>query len=63
VTIDELGALDRVSFARAVGRAFEHAPWIAEGAWEARPFASVDDLHRRDVRRAGRSSPTTASWS
>ncbi len=45
MTIEELGGIDRVSFARAVGRAFEHAPWIAEGAWEAGPFASVDDLH------------------
>ncbi len=44
-TIEELNELDRVSFARAVGRAFEDAPWIAEAAWEARPFGSVEDLH------------------
>lgn len=47
MTVEELGALDRVSFARAVGRVFEDAPWIAEGAWEARPFASLDELHAR----------------
>ena len=45
MTLEELNELDRVSFARAVGPAFEDAPWIAEAAWEARPFASVDALH------------------
>ena len=27
------------------GGVFEHSPWVAERAWEARPFASVDALH------------------
>lgn len=29
----------------AVGDVFEHAPWVAERAWAARPFASVAALH------------------
>src|SRR5262245_41254300 len=24
---------------------FEHSPWVAERAWHARPFGSVDALH------------------
>jgi len=24
---------------------FEHSPWVAEGAWNQRPFLSVDALH------------------
>jgi 2-oxo-4-hydroxy-4-carboxy-5-ureidoimidazoline decarboxylase len=47
VTIEDLNDLDRVSFARTVGPAFEAAPWVAEAAWEGRPFDDVDDLHAR----------------
>jgi OHCU decarboxylase len=47
VTIEDLNGLDRVSFARTVGPAFEAAPWIAEAAWEDRPFDDVDDLYAR----------------
>lgn len=32
-------------FVRALGGVFEHSPWIAERAFAARPFASVDALH------------------
>ena len=46
VTIAELNALDRVSFVEAIGWVFEHSPWVAEGAWVRRPFATVDQLHR-----------------
>src|SRR5262249_38917140 len=24
---------------------FEHSPWVAEAAWNAKPFTSVDQLH------------------
>ena len=33
----------------AAGFAFEHSPWVAERAWESRPFASVTSLHARMV--------------
>jgi OHCU decarboxylase len=39
--------MDRAEFVAAVGPAFEHSPWIAERAWNRRPFASVADLHER----------------
>jgi OHCU decarboxylase len=28
-----------------LGALFEHSPWVAEAAWQGRPFASVADLH------------------
>lgn len=39
-----LNAADRATFVAAVGFAFEHSPWIAEAAWEHRPFADFDAL-------------------
>lgn len=43
--LDTLNAMDRDAFAAALGPTFENAPWVAEAAWAARPFASVDALH------------------
>jgi 2-oxo-4-hydroxy-4-carboxy-5-ureidoimidazoline decarboxylase len=40
-----LNAADRATFVAAVGFAFEHSPWIAEAAWERRPFVDLDALH------------------
>ncbi len=45
MTIDELNQLDRAAFVAAVGWIFEHSPWVAERAFDARPFASFDALH------------------
>ena len=44
-TLDDLNAADRTAFVAAVGDIFEHAPWVAEGAFAARPFASVTGVH------------------
>jgi OHCU decarboxylase len=44
MTIAELNAAGRPSFVAAVGFAFEDSPWIAELAWERRPFPSLDAL-------------------
>ncbi|GAB3659347.1 2-oxo-4-hydroxy-4-carboxy-5-ureidoimidazoline decarboxylase [Ramlibacter alkalitolerans] len=41
----EINAMDRDRFVASLGATFEHSPWVAEGAWAARPFGSVDDLH------------------
>ncbi len=43
--LDALNAMDSGDFVAALGSTFEHAPWVAEGAWAARPFASLDALH------------------
>lgn len=45
MTLAELNANDRRAFAVALGWIFEGSPWVAERAWEARPFASLDALH------------------
>jgi len=44
-SIAALNAADRATFVAAVGFAFEHSPWVAEGAWLHRPFADLDALH------------------
>ncbi len=45
MTINDLNAYDRAAFARALGWIFEESPWVAERAWDRRPFRSLDDLH------------------
>ena len=44
-SIAALNAADRATFVAAVGFAFENSPWIAETAWERRPFAGRHALH------------------
>ena len=44
-TLHELNACDRARFVAALGWIFEDSPWVAERAWQRRPFAHVDDLH------------------
>ena len=56
MTLDQLNALDREAFTRALGAVFEHSPWVAERAWPQRPFASLEALHAamcEAVRQAG----------
>jgi OHCU decarboxylase len=45
LTLADVNALDEAAFVAAFGSLFEHSPWVAEGAWRRRPFASVADLH------------------
>jgi len=45
IALDQLNASDRAEFVAAVGDVFEHAPWVAERAQAARPFATVAALH------------------
>jgi 2-oxo-4-hydroxy-4-carboxy-5-ureidoimidazoline decarboxylase len=44
-TLPALNGLDRRAFAEALGAVFEHSPWVAERAWDQRPFATVAALH------------------
>lgn len=41
-----VNALDRAAFEAAFGPVFEHAPWVAAAAWDARPFPDADALHQ-----------------
>ena len=45
MTLAELNAADRAAFVAALGSVFEHSPWVAEAAYERRPFASIAELH------------------
>jgi 2-oxo-4-hydroxy-4-carboxy-5-ureidoimidazoline decarboxylase len=45
LTCAALNAMDRPAFREALARIFEDSPWVADRAWEARPFANVVDLH------------------
>src|SRR6059058_77994 len=49
MTIDEADGLDREAFVAAFGGVFEHSPWVAQAAWERRPYGSVAELHQAMV--------------
>jgi 2-oxo-4-hydroxy-4-carboxy-5-ureidoimidazoline decarboxylase len=44
-TLGQLNVLDRAAFVEAIGWVFEHSPWVAERAWQRRPFSDVAELH------------------
>jgi 2-oxo-4-hydroxy-4-carboxy-5-ureidoimidazoline decarboxylase len=44
IALDALNAADRDQFAAALGDIFEHAPWVADAAYAARPFATLHAL-------------------
>jgi 2-oxo-4-hydroxy-4-carboxy-5-ureidoimidazoline decarboxylase len=45
LTIEALNRADRETFRARLGDVFEASPWVAERAWEARPFRTVEELH------------------
>lgn len=45
LTLAALAAMEQGNFVAALGDLFEHSPWVAEGTWSRRPFASIDVLH------------------
>ena len=40
-----LNVLSEANFVAALGGIFEHSPWVAAGAYQARPFGSPAELH------------------
>jgi OHCU decarboxylase len=54
--IGELNLLDRSRFVDAVGWIFECSPWVAERAWDVRPFAGLDALHAAMVQEVDRAT-------
>jgi 2-oxo-4-hydroxy-4-carboxy-5-ureidoimidazoline decarboxylase len=50
LTLHALNAMDKAGFAAALDGIFEHAPWVAEAAFAARPFATVAALHEAMMR-------------
>jgi 2-oxo-4-hydroxy-4-carboxy-5-ureidoimidazoline decarboxylase len=45
-----LNSLERAPFASALNEVFEHSPWVAERAWERRPFQDLHCLHEALVK-------------
>jgi OHCU decarboxylase len=46
LTIDQVNAMSREQFVREFGGLFQGPPWVAEQAYEARPFADLYDLRK-----------------
>ncbi|MFG1372321.1 2-oxo-4-hydroxy-4-carboxy-5-ureidoimidazoline decarboxylase [Xanthobacter oligotrophicus] len=46
IRLDALNAMSAADFAASLGPVFENAPWVAQQAAAARPFASLTDLHK-----------------
>lgn len=40
-----INRMDAPAFEALLGPVFEHAPWVARGAWARRPFTGIADLH------------------
>jgi OHCU decarboxylase len=56
MTLQQINALTREDFVKAFGWVFEDSPWVADAAWNSRPFASRGELHsamRQQVEDAG----------
>lgn len=47
--LHELNALPPAQFVARLGGVFEHSPWVAESVVAARPFATVEALHKAMV--------------
>jgi 2-oxo-4-hydroxy-4-carboxy-5-ureidoimidazoline decarboxylase len=45
-SIEEANSLDRAGFVARFGGIYEQSPWVAERAWERRPFTNRDALER-----------------
>jgi 2-oxo-4-hydroxy-4-carboxy-5-ureidoimidazoline decarboxylase len=56
IPLDELNTFPRATFVGVLGDLFEHATWVAEAAFAARPFATVAALHEA-MMRAVREAP------
>ena len=44
MTLDDINALDREAFTVRLGGIADDSPWVAYGAWDARPFADPLEL-------------------
>jgi 2-oxo-4-hydroxy-4-carboxy-5-ureidoimidazoline decarboxylase len=45
IRLADLNRLDREAFTAALAGIFEASPWVAERAWDARPFPNLECLH------------------
>jgi 2-oxo-4-hydroxy-4-carboxy-5-ureidoimidazoline decarboxylase len=57
MTLAEVNSLDRWRFIEAIGWIFEHSPWVAERAWNGRPFRTVEHLLEAMVAQVAKAHP------
>jgi 2-oxo-4-hydroxy-4-carboxy-5-ureidoimidazoline decarboxylase len=57
LTIEALNRMSQAAFVDTLGGVVEHSPWVVERAWQARPFAGLDALHRAMVDAVRRAMP------
>jgi len=60
MNIEELNSLDRPQFVGAIGWVFEHSPWVAERAFDARrkrAFPNIEALHEALVAEVEKAEP------
>ena len=43
--MDGINGMDRAAFVHKFGGVFEKSPWVADGAWDKRPFAGISEMH------------------
>jgi 2-oxo-4-hydroxy-4-carboxy-5-ureidoimidazoline decarboxylase len=46
IPLDTLNTADRATFLAALGEVMEHSPWVAEGTFAKRPFASLAAVYQ-----------------
>ena len=56
ITLHKLNSQPRDQFLITVGWVFERSPWVAERAWEQRPFRDLNHLHSAMVAEVERAS-------
>jgi len=57
VSLDELNRMDKETFVATLGDVFEHAPWVAETAYAARPFSGLHALYEAMTATVGDAAP------
>ncbi|TPQ41842.1 OHCU decarboxylase, partial [Bradyrhizobium guangdongense] len=45
ISLSDLNAASKADFVAALANVVEYSPWIAEGIFEQRPFAGINQLH------------------
>ena len=48
-SLSQLNQMSQSEFTDTLGAVFEDSPWVAQKAWQKRPFANLDSLHQRMV--------------
>ena len=49
MNISDINQLPKSAFVQTLGAIFEHSPWVAEGAYAAKPFAAIEALRKAMV--------------